>query len=147
MRLKWKCLALVCVVTISLAGLAVRPSHAQDTTETIKRLRKERSKLLDDAAKVARAGWIVGGVEFETVVQCRRDADRARLELCEKTEERIAVLADSVKEADAVVEAAKARAKIDRNGQLQFMRARAFLLEVEIMLVQEKAKLTADSKK
>src|SRR6516162_7429071 len=70
----------------------VQDVRAQDRTAEIKTLLKERIALLDDAVKDLTGHYQNGVVEIGVVIEAAREALKAKLELAESPQERVAVV-------------------------------------------------------
>lgn len=110
-----------------------------DKPDTIKELQERRIAVLKEIVEITDKAFGGGQVSFEQAVKARLDLLRAQLDAAQTREARVRLLEDMVKQAEALEEAVKRLAEAKTVGRVDALKARAFVLEVRIMLEQAKA--------
>ena len=116
------------------AGATERPAAK------IKELLKERSKVLNKVVDLLEKQYQAGTVSINEVLQAKRAALEAKLDLSGTAAERIAVLKDAVKIAQQMVELTEARVKAGQGSEVDLLRAHALLLQCQVRLLREEGK-------
>jgi outer membrane protein TolC len=117
------------------------PKEASDKAAETRTLLKERHTLLTKIVAHVTARYQAGATDFTGVAQAQRDLLRATLELEEDLEKRIALLQGNEKTAKEAVEVADRKYKSGQSPEVDVLQAKVVLLEVQIELLREKAKL------
>jgi RNA polymerase sigma factor (sigma-70 family) len=110
-----------------------------ESAKSIKKLKEERLALLEKIHDTALKLWRSGAATEEHVHKAMVDVLAARLDLAEKTEDRIKVLKEAVAQAE---EWEKTIARTNQQGlvaQSAYLKAQAFTLETRIALEKAKA--------
>lgn len=114
---------------------------AAEANETkIKTLRQERLTVLQDIAEMTFQLYQHARVSFSEVIEARREARIAELELCETDVERVAIWERMLTETKELEQLTLVRKEAGRDTEASLLRAKADRLEVEIALEQAKSK-------
>jgi outer membrane protein TolC len=125
----------------------VQDVRAQDRTAEIKTLLKERIALLDDAVKDLTGHYQNGVVEIGVVIEAAREALKAKLELAESPQERVAVVRQLLENANNIVSVAENRMKAGLGQRYTVSQAKAYVLEIRIELLRQEQQAKTDAKK
>jgi len=112
-----------------------------DKPAEIKTLLKERHMLLSQVVAQLTAQYQAGKLDFTRLGQAERDLLRATVELEEDLEKRIVLLQEGEKTAKKIVALAEAQLKVGTTTGVDVLQAKVVLLEVQIELLREKAKV------
>lgn len=116
----------------------VTAAEVNDTR--IKALRKERLAALQNVAEIMVHFHQNGRVHFSEVVEAKRAARKAELELCETDVERVAVLEKMLTEADEFEKYNRAQKEAAKGTEVAVLKAKSERLEIEIALERAKAR-------
>jgi hypothetical protein len=124
--------------------LGTEPGYAQDKSDELKKLLKERRDLLSDAAaQTTEAYLFLKVVTVQAAIQAERDSLMADLDWFEKTDDRIQALEKHKEVADKLLKAADVKVIAGREPKSAGQQAKAYVLEVQIELLKEKEKQKA----
>ena len=130
----------ICTSNSALAQPAATPEKDKDKAAKIKTLLKERRDTLQKVADIYVEQYKVGVVDFQAVAHFQHEAFRAALEVEEEPEARLAVLKKFHEHAKAVLKYVEDAFKGGRINQVDVLKAKAVVLEVQIELLREELK-------
>ena len=127
----------------ALAQAQAKPEAKADPDKPadIKSLLKERHMVLSKAVTLLTDLYQFSRVGYADVLQAQRDLVRATLDLEEEPEKRIELLQQSEKIAKATLAIAEAMFRTARTNELPVFRAKALVLEIQIEIRREQAKI------
>jgi hypothetical protein len=144
------CTSVGLIVTLALGLFLCQASvlPAQEKNAEIKALLKERSTLLDEMVKELRQIHESGQVDIDEVLKCEREALRAKLDLAESPQDRLAVLRLLQKNADTCLKVVENRYDVGKAPHYAVQQAKALVLEMRIeVLRQEQNTKSMEAKK
>lgn len=118
----------------------------EDYTAEIKELQQQRIATLADAAEYTLEMYKEGRHEFDRVVLAQADLVNARLDATEKPDERIALLEQQLKLAEAALDFADGRFRNGLTTRVDVLQAKANVLDIKIKLLRERARSKAAAK-
>jgi outer membrane protein TolC len=130
----------ICTSNSAHAQPAATPEKDKDKAAEIKTLLKERRDTLQEFVKYLVAQAENGRIDFFAVVQAKREALRATLEVDEAPEVRLAALKDYLETAKASLKLAEQGFKAGQVSQVDALKAKAIVLEAQIELLREESK-------
>jgi len=143
-RGEWRTLmSLVAAICLSFGAA---PCFAQEKSDDLKALQKERRELLSEVAAgktklyLESPGSQFVGPSLQEVFHAERESFKADLDYFDNSEERIQAIEKHKKAADSLLELAKGLVASARENRLAEFQAKAYTLEVQIELVKEKRK-------
>ena len=131
-------------VPLLIIGLGMAPTATGNIAqpEKIQKLLEEQRAVLKEAVQLAVREYRTGRVDFDSVLELRRDLLIAELELAASREERIKLLEEFAELANEFEKFATERFRSGQGTQVDVLRAKAALLKSQIDL--ERAKLKND---
>jgi outer membrane protein TolC len=144
--MRWSMTGILFIGLLALAPATPRvlgaeqPALSKSDEAELKQLQKQRVATLARLVDVLTAQYKVGTVDYAGVHQARRELLDAKLDLAETRAERVAVLEQQIKAAKQSLDVVQMRFNAGRVSEADVCRARAFCLETEIKLVQERGK-------
>jgi outer membrane efflux protein len=128
------------ILTLSLAGGSVTAAAPDDpASDEVKSLLKERLAIVTTIYEQRLAAHKQGATSLEQVTQARADLLRAKLDLCETKDERLAVHAEMVKLAEDSLQAVESVFKSGVIPQGELLKVKLELLEARLGLARAKA--------
>lgn len=129
------------LIGVAYCSLNAEPCNAQDSSNEIKRLAKERRDLLSEVATQMTKTYVaLERITLQEVVQAERDSLQADLDWFDKPDDRIQAIEKHMKVAESLLKVAKAKVDGARERGYVVLQARAYVLEVQIELLKEKQK-------
>ncbi len=128
-------------VPLLIIGLGMTPTAAGNVAqpEKIQKLLEEQRAVLKEAVQLAVREYRTGRVDFDSVLELRRDLLIAELELAANREERIKLHEEFVELANEFEKVATERFRSGQGTQVNVLKAKAAVLQSRIDL--ERAKL------
>ncbi len=121
--------------------------YAQDKSDDIKKVLKERRDLFSEAVDVMTRLLVASRITVQEVLQAEQASLKADLDLLDKPEDRIRAIEKHMKAADTILDIAKMGADAARVPRYAVSLAKAYVLEVQNELLTEKEKQKAKSGK
>lgn len=142
-------LARTIVTLCALAAVAWSTNHVKGAEQeqqpekqdaaTIKELQQERIAALSEIAECILLRYQAGQAAFSSMALAQADLITARLDATDKPDERISLLEEHVRLAKKVEEYAKQKVDDGTATRVDFLRAKANVLEIRIKLLRERA--------
>jgi outer membrane protein TolC len=130
----------ICTSNSAHTQPAATPQKDKDKAAEIKTLLKERRETLQTIVDSYLDLLKTGRGSFEPVLQAKREALRATLEIDEAPEVRLAALKDYLETAKASLNLAEDGFKLRRISVVEVLKAKAIMLEAQIELLREESK-------
>jgi outer membrane protein TolC len=133
------------LITARLASGQQSEVIKNDAAE-LKELEKERIATLTRLVEIVVAQYRTGTIDYQQVAQAQHDLLHAKLDSAGSPDERIALLEEQLKLANATLKVAETRFEAGRVTQPDVFRAKAFCLDVKINLLRERGKVKPQAK-
>jgi hypothetical protein len=127
-------MSVVAMICLSFGAAACR---AQEKSDDVKALLKERRELLGEVATDMISNLVKLDLTFSEVAQAERDSFKADLDYFDKPEERIRAIEQHKKAADNLLLRAKQLVASARGLTFNVSQAKAYVLEVQIEVLKE----------
>jgi outer membrane protein TolC len=118
--------------------LTGKPLRIDPKDDELQKLLKERYNAAQAGVEVFLKQYQAGVVDLDHVFEASRRLRVARLELCEKPEEKIACLEELVRFMKSIEQLAEGKSRAGVESNVDVMRARYYRLDVEIELLRAK---------
>lgn len=107
--------------------------------DKIKELQEKRIALLKEIVEVTEKAFKGAQSSYDQVIKARLDLLQAQLDATQKKEDRIRLLEEMVKHAEDLEKAVQKLFEAKQVGQVDALKAQAFVLQTKIALEQAKA--------
>jgi hypothetical protein len=118
-------------------------SNSEDGTAELRSLQKELIATLSQKVEVLTTQYHTGGTDYDQVYIAQLELCDAKLDATEKSDERIALLEEQLRIAEAAQKLTEERKNSARATDANVLSAKSLYLKIKIRLVRERAKQKA----
>jgi hypothetical protein len=126
------------VTQVAAGADAEKPLPVKPKDDELQKLLKARCGAAQAEVDLLLKQYEIAMIDVNRLLEVRQRLRIARLELCEKPEEKIACLEESVREMKRLEEIVERKSKLGTEPNVSLMRARYYRLDVEIELLRAK---------